>query len=287
MTRLRIGTCSWKYPSWDGLVYSAPKGINYLEEYARQFDTVEIDQWFWSLHGPGNISLPRSGVAEEYAASVPEDFRFSVKVPNSVTLSHFYRKSRNQPLVENPDFLSVDLFNRFLDALTPMHHLLGPLMLQFEYLNKEKMPVPGLFLDRLDAFLTQVPTGFILGIESRNPNYFTKTYFELLNSHGVHHVFLQGYYMPPVTEVFGKSGIPASGTSVLRLHGPDRKGMEKKSGGEWNRRIEPREDELEDVLGLVRALLEREIDVFLNVNNHYEGSAPMTIARIREMLGLS
>ncbi|PLX23103.1 MAG: DUF72 domain-containing protein, partial [Ignavibacteria bacterium] len=46
MARLRIGTCSWKYPSWKGIVYSAPKGINYLEEYARVYDTVEIDQWF-------------------------------------------------------------------------------------------------------------------------------------------------------------------------------------------------------------------------------------------------
>ena len=35
MARLRIGTCSWKFPSWSGLVYSAPKGINYLAEYAR------------------------------------------------------------------------------------------------------------------------------------------------------------------------------------------------------------------------------------------------------------
>ena len=32
---LRIGTCSWKYPSWEGLVYSKATGINYLEEYAR------------------------------------------------------------------------------------------------------------------------------------------------------------------------------------------------------------------------------------------------------------
>ena len=140
MARLRISTCSWKYPSWDGLVYSAPRGINYLEEYARHFDTVEIDQWFWSLHGPDKISLPRRSVVEEYATSVPAEFRFSVKVPNSVTLSHFYRKSRSQPLVDNPDFLSTELFNRFLEALTPMHHLLGSLMLQFEYLNKEKMP---------------------------------------------------------------------------------------------------------------------------------------------------
>lgn len=36
MSSLRIGTCSWKYPSWEGLVYSVAKDINYLEEYATQ-----------------------------------------------------------------------------------------------------------------------------------------------------------------------------------------------------------------------------------------------------------
>jgi uncharacterized protein YecE (DUF72 family) len=51
MAELRTGTCSWKFPSWHGLVYSAPKGIDYLAEYAHHYNTVEIDQWFWSLFG--------------------------------------------------------------------------------------------------------------------------------------------------------------------------------------------------------------------------------------------
>ncbi len=48
---LRIGTCSWKYPSWEGLVYSRSAGIDYLAEYARRYNTVEVDQWFWALPG--------------------------------------------------------------------------------------------------------------------------------------------------------------------------------------------------------------------------------------------
>ena len=46
MSELRIGACSWKYPSWQGLVYSAAQGIDYLQEYAARYDTVEVDQWF-------------------------------------------------------------------------------------------------------------------------------------------------------------------------------------------------------------------------------------------------
>ncbi|MCB2203685.1 DUF72 domain-containing protein [bacterium] len=286
MAVLRIGTCSWKYGSWKGLVYSAEKGINFLEEYAAKFDTVEVDQWFWSLHGPGKITLPRNDTVNEYAASVPKDFRFTVKAPNSVTLSHFRNRSRSAALEENPDFLSVELFSRFLDTLAPLHGQLGPVMLQFEYLNRQKMPAQDLFLDRLADFLSGIPRDFPIGIESRNPNYLNKKYFNLLAEHRAHHVFLQGYYMPPITEVFKEHGAPVSGSCVLRLHGPDRKGIEEKTGGNWSSRIEPRDDELREIVDMTHTLLAQDVDVYLNVNNHYEGSAPMTIERVREMLQL-
>lgn len=286
MSSLRIGTCSWKYSSWKGLVYSADRGINFLEEYAAKYDTVEIDQWFWSLHGAQSVSLPQPDTVREYAESVPPTFRFTVKVPNSITLSHFYRKSKKDPLVENPYFLSTELFLRFLDALAPMHALLGPLMLQFEYLNREKMPAASLFLDQLGEFLSACPKGFPIGVETRNPNYLGRKYFDLLAAHGAHHVFLQGYYMPPVWEVAAGMDPREAGVQVIRLHGPDRKGMEERSGGDWSRVIEARDDELRRIAGLAEGMLSRGVDVFLNVNNHYEGSAPLTIEKIREMLGV-
>ena len=49
MAKIRIGTCSWKYDSWRGLVYRDQAKKNYLQEYSELYDTVEIDQWFWSL----------------------------------------------------------------------------------------------------------------------------------------------------------------------------------------------------------------------------------------------
>jgi uncharacterized protein YecE (DUF72 family) len=44
MTALHIGTCSWKYPSWRGMVYSEAASPNYLYEYALKYDCVEVDQ---------------------------------------------------------------------------------------------------------------------------------------------------------------------------------------------------------------------------------------------------
>jgi len=44
-----VGTCSWKYDSWQGLIYPENKPFNYLQEYSHHYRIVEIDQWFWSL----------------------------------------------------------------------------------------------------------------------------------------------------------------------------------------------------------------------------------------------
>ena len=59
MTALHIGTCSWEYDSWRGLVYSDVPHPNYLQQYAHKYDTVEVDQWFWSLYGPEKVALPQ------------------------------------------------------------------------------------------------------------------------------------------------------------------------------------------------------------------------------------
>ena len=90
---LKIGTCSWKYESWKGLVYSEDVGKDYLSEYAKLYKIVEVDQWFWSLFGD-KVVMPKPGVVAEYVASVPKDFKFSIKVPNSITLTHQYQNGK-------------------------------------------------------------------------------------------------------------------------------------------------------------------------------------------------
>lgn len=120
------------------IVYSAEKGINYLKEYSKKYNSVEIDQWFWSLFGKTKVVLPKDEVAREYSQSVGDDFLFTIKVPNSITLTHFYNKKKSDPLIENPYFLSTELFLRFLKTIEPIKDKSGPIMFQFEYLNKKR-----------------------------------------------------------------------------------------------------------------------------------------------------
>ncbi len=284
MTELRIGACSWKYDSWEGLVYSRPQPPNYLQEYAQYFNTVEIDQWFWSLFGMDKIRLPSPGQAEEYLRSVPPEFRFTVKAPNSLTLTHFYQKNKTLPLEPNPYFLSVSLFRDFLAKIDPLLPRVGAILLQFEYLNKKKMPSLSIFLEKLRRFNAEAKSPVPLCVEIRNPHFLRNEFFRFLLDNSLGHVFLQGYFMPPVTAIYEKFRNLMPNIVVIRLHGPGRAEIEIKTGKKWNKIVESKDGELPAIAGMIRDLQRREVDIYVNVNNHYEGSAPLTIRKLSALL---
>jgi uncharacterized protein YecE (DUF72 family) len=85
-----------------------PEG-SYLERYAARFDAVEINSSFYRQH--------RRAVYERWAAAVPPEFRFAVKLPRAIT--------HDQALVAADVLLDV-----FLEEATGLGARLGPLLVQ-------------------------------------------------------------------------------------------------------------------------------------------------------------
>jgi uncharacterized protein YecE (DUF72 family) len=283
--KLHIGTISWKYDSWQGIVYPESKPFNHLREYSRHYRTVEVDQWFWSLFSGDKAALPKSPVVEEYAGSVPGDFTFGIKVPNSITLTHHYKKKKSDPLIPNPYFLSIHLMQKFLERLAPLSRNIGPLIFQFEYLNKQKMPGKlQQFIDQFGEFAEQLPGSYKYCVEIRNPNYLDEDYFEFLNERKLHHVFLQGHYMPSIFELYNKHREQIKNLAVIRLHGSDQKEVEVRTGKKWSMIVSPKDSDIESLAGMLEDMERRGIETFVYVKNQFEGSAPMTIARIENRL---
>ncbi len=288
--RLRVGTCSWNYPEWEELgIYSQKqrRHYDYLPEYAEHFNSAEVDQWFWSLESPDLARLPKQEDVEAYARLTPDDFRFTVKAPNSITLTHFYKQAPKEFAEKpNPHFLSGRLTEAFLKSLGPLKDKIGAIMFEFEYLNKTKMPSLAAFFDLLGPFLSSLPGTFNYAIEIRNPNFLTKDYFSFLKSHNTGHVFVDGYYMPPAYGVFEKFGTDSltSNTVVVRLLGSDRQGIEMKTRKHWTEVVDPRDKTIKEISELVKKLIPKKFDVYANFNNHLEGSAPLSIARLVRLL---
>jgi uncharacterized protein YecE (DUF72 family) len=265
---VRIGTCSWKYDSWKGLVYRRGRAygpMDYLGDYAAILDTVEIDQWFWSLFGD-TVSLPDADVVRRYAESVPDRFTFTVKAPNALTLTHTPVRDRSG------------------EGGMPLGDKLGSVMLQFGYLNRGQMPSLTAFIDRLGAFLASVSDGVCLAVEVRNPQFLRPALYDLLSRHGAGLVLTDGYHLPPVRDVFDGVGALPGQFCVLRLLGNDRRGIEVRTKERWDRVVEPRDAALSDIAAILGRIVEQGAEAFVNVNNHYEGSAPRTIGRLIEVL---
>jgi uncharacterized protein YecE (DUF72 family) len=288
--RFRIGTCSWKYDSWKGLIYEAGKNYgphDYLADYARRLKTVEVDQWFWSLF-PNAIRLPEPDDVKRYAESVPDDFIFSIKAPNALTLTHFYAKlgGADKAFAGRPNraFLDAGLLERFLERLAPLGRKRGPVMFQFEYLNKQKMASKEAFFEVFGAFLQKAPQGVAYALEIRNPNYLSPAFFDFLAEHKLGFVYLDGYYMPPLGTIFDMYNPSPARFSVIRLHGGDRGEIEKETGNVWNRIVTPKPEALRSAARITIENIRKKIKTIINVNNHFEGSAPLTIARFLKIL---
>lgn len=268
-----FGTCSWKYSSWVGLIYDSEQryAADYLPEYAQSFGTAEIDSWFYHL--------PDRAEAETYLAMVPEDFRFTCKVTRDLTLPVLSEGRVTRP---NENFLSPALFEDYLRSIDPLLPRLDAVMFQFEYLNRQKMSGLPEFMDRFGAFVKDISPEIPVALEIRNGNYLKKEYFHFLEAAGIIPVLVEKQYMPPVSSVYRDLGELIGDRVVLRLMGGDRKEIEEVSKQKWDR-IWMTKDNLGDIAGVIRDMgLRRQVTV--NINNHYEGSAPLTIERLEKLL---
>jgi uncharacterized protein YecE (DUF72 family) len=105
--RLRLGCAGWSITTTQQALFDS--GASLLERYATRFDAVEINSSFHRPHRPQTY--------ERWAAAVPADFRFALKMPR--TISHDARLQKTGPLLD-----------AFFDQVAPMDHKLGCLLLQ-------------------------------------------------------------------------------------------------------------------------------------------------------------
>ena len=188
-TGLRIGTAGWGLPrQWRDRF--PPEG-SYLERYAARFTAVEINSSFYRQH--------RRAVYERWAAAVPAEFRFAVKLPRAIT--------HDQGLVAPDVLLEV-----FLEEVAGLGARLGPLLVQLP---------PSLELDdehaeEFFAALRRLHAGGV-ACEPRHPSWFTSRGESLLRRHGVARVGADPARAPGAAEPGGDERLV-----YLRLHGSPR-----------------------------------------------------------------
>jgi uncharacterized protein YecE (DUF72 family) len=202
-----VGTSSWKYEGWMGLIYNPDRYRTHtkfsrakfertcLAEYAKVFKTVCLDAGFYQF--------PTAKMLNGYFSHVPEDFRLSIKVTEDITVRRFSTLPRYGQRAGqiNERFLDADLFvGSFLAPLEPYREQMGALIFEFSHFHPGDWERGRQFVEALDEFFAKLPKGWNFSVEVRNPNLLQPEYFAVLRQHGVAHTFNSWSRMPSVTE---------------------------------------------------------------------------------------
>ena len=183
---LRIGTAGWSIPLKDAGCF--PSEGTSLERYAARFRCAEINSSFHRSHRPATY--------ERWAAAVPEDFRFSVKVPKTVT--HQERLVGTEALIE-----------AFLEEIAGLGNKADMLLVQLPPSFAFDAAVVKPFFDHLRS-----TSDAKLACEPRNPSWFEAEADALLASYEIARVAAD----PAKVE---DAAVPGGwrGLSYYRLHG--------------------------------------------------------------------
>jgi uncharacterized protein YecE (DUF72 family) len=282
---LRLGTSSWSFPGWDGIVYDrrvsqAVLARHGLAAYAQHplLKTVGLDRTYY-----------RPISAEDfrgYAEVVPEDFRFLVKAERAVT-------SPTDPgdgsfRGRNPQFLDAGYATgEIIEPLVAgLGSKAGPILFQFPPFSPNLVGGRGAFLESLHAFLDALPQGPLYAVELRTPALLTEEYAEVLQETGVAHCFNVHPTMTPLEGQLKLIRAFEQPALVVRwmLHAGLRYGAAKDRYEPFDRIVDEDPDSLERITLAAFDALVAERQVFVVVNNKAEGSSPLSVIRLAQRL---
>jgi uncharacterized protein YecE (DUF72 family) len=281
---LRMGTSSWSFPGWRGIVYpdaATTTGLarDGLADYARHplLRTVGIDRSYYAPVPPEDW--------QRYATQLPPDFFCCIKAPAAVTSYTAPGSPTPQP---NPEFLSAE---RFVEELViPCQRSFaahtGPFLLQFAPLARRATLDASAFAEMLDAFFERVPRECECAVEVRDRHLVTDAYRRVLARNGAAHVCNYWSAMPmPGEQADLVDHARAPFTMVRLLMRPGtRYEQQRETMAPFNRIVQQDEHMRRDVISVLRRAAAAGQRAFLLVNNKAEGSSPLTIEAIARRL---
>ena len=237
---LYLGTQGFSYPSWVGAFY--PEGTastRFLEHYATQFNTVELDTTFYGA--------PRASTVARWRDQTPDGFRFAAKFPQAIT----HQKALIDCGVET---------RAFLMTMDQLGSKLGPLLLQ--------MP-PSWTSEGFAALAAYLPglDGFRVALEVRHRSWLSKEttprLLELLERHGVALTLTQLAGMPALDQLTAqftyirwlgrRQDIPDDDYSHVRIN---------------------RDAQLDGWASQISRYLREGVTIHAYFNNHHQGHSP-------------
>lgn len=264
MGELLLGCSGWNYGDtpdkggWVGIFYP-DRNTKRLRYYSQFFDTAEMDSIFYEKF----YSHMTKGTFIGMVKATPENFQFSVKVPEIIT--HRKRLEVGKGAITD--------FEIFLDKTSPLKNSdkLGAILLQ----------LPPSFtvndFKNIERFLDKLPSGYHYAVEFRHPSWKTEGPWDMLKHYNIAAVMTDSPAKENL-EFLSEVTVTSADHSFIRFHGRNTKGhywydylYSKEELRPWVKKIE----EVKKQTKVLRAYF----------NNHYGGSAVINALQFKEMLG--
>ena len=169
-----IGAMGWSYKQWNGKLYPQElKPSEYLREYSKYFNSVELNNTFYRI--------PRIKTVENWRNQTPDGFKFAAKFPRSI--------SHSKTIGGDKEKLDV-----FLRNIGYLQEKLGPLLLQLSPNLQEKR-------EELEAFLAKLPNQHRYAVEFRHKTWFIPEIYEVLRRYKVALVIVDPPWLPVPEEI--------------------------------------------------------------------------------------
>lgn len=152
---LHVGTSGYSYKEWKGKFYPQTLAAkDMLRYYASKLRAVELNNTYYRL--------PQHSMIESWKAQVPENFRFSVKAPRSITL---FRRLKD----------AADVTKNMLETVAALEDRLGVVLYRLpDDMQKD--------LERLKTFIKILPPEPRAAFDFRHETWFDDDVLQLLRS---------------------------------------------------------------------------------------------------------
>ncbi|MBX9943153.1 MAG: DUF72 domain-containing protein [Reyranella sp.] len=289
---IRLGTSSWFFPGWRGLVYEgvhpqvalSRKG---LAAYAQIpiLRTVSLDRTFYAA-----ISAVEYA---RYAGQVPDDFSFVVKAP-ALVCDAVVRDEQGRGKVANPHFLDAAIATRefVVPCLEGLGSKAGPLVFQISPLPRSLVDEAPMLVERLAAFFAALPRELgrhrpLYALELRNAELLTPRLMRMLAVAEVRYCVGLHDHMPEVErQAVALQTLDRDNPGPLIVRWNLHRGFLYQAA---KQRYEPF-DRLVDEDTETRRILARMAaeavkagqKVWITANNKAEGSAPLSLLKLAQ-----
>ena len=293
---IRLGTSSWFFPGWRGLVYDAVYPQTALSKKGLVaygaiplLRTVSLDRTFYA-------ALTTAEYAR-YATQSPDDFSFVVKAP-AMVCDAVTRDGEGRGRVGNPHFLDAGIAARefVVPCLEGLGDKAGPLVFQISPLPRGLVEETPLLIERLEAFFAALPRQLgrqtpLYGLELRNPELLTPRLMQMLKRVGVRYCVGLHDRMPEIERqqtalraLDGDAPGDQPGDLIVRwnLHRGFLYQAAKQRYEPFDKLVDEDPQTRRILAGMAARAFRAKRRVWITANNKAEGSAPLSVLRLAE-----